>query len=130
MAKFGDTAKPAYTTSFQHFMESIEELNYPTEIYRDGYSRVVGAHREHWQALRDGWSEDKDPAVRYRPMSAHPDSIAKAQKQQAQLLADKEAAAAQSGGQKMVSMDQVAAMIADAVNRRPANFSASIPDSE
>lgn len=129
MAKFAE-AKAPYTISFQHFMEGIEDLHYPTEVYKDGYFRVINAHREHWQALRDGWSEEKDQGANYKPMSAHPDSIAKAAKQQAQLLADQEATRNAAGGQKMVSMDQVQAMIASALNGRPASFSTQVPESD
>lgn len=125
MAKFGEVvtaAKPAYTTSFQHFMERIEELNYPIEVYKDGYFRVLNAHREHWQALRDGWSEEKEPGMDYRPISAHPDSIAKAKKQQADLIAAQEAQK-RTGESKLVSMSEVRDMIAAATRESVRNFS-------
>lgn len=135
MAKFGEVAapvapkKPEYTVDLQHFMENVQELNYPIEVYRDGYYRVIMAHREHWQALRDGWSEDRDLDVSYKPMSAHPENIAKAQKQADDLRAkqDAERLRANDG---MVKMSDVQAMIAAALSAKPAAFAPQFDEGE
>ncbi len=123
-------AKAPFTMSLAHFMEGVQELNYPVEVVKDGYYRVINTHREHWQALRDGWSEEKDPSVQYKPLSAHPGNIEKAKQQQAALAAQKEAASAAASGETMVGMSQVQQMIADAVNKRPAAFSTPVPQAE
>ncbi len=129
MAKFGET-KQTYTTSLQHFLEGAQELNYPVEVFKDGYYRVVGAHREHWQALRDGWVEEKESGITYKPLSAHPDSIAKAKQQQERLAAEEEALRRQKESNGMVSMAEVQAMIAAALASKPAAFSPEMPKEE
>lgn len=124
MAKFGSAvadAKPPYTTSLAHFMEGVQELSYPIEVYKDDFYRVINAHREHWQALRDGWTEEKDLDVDYKPMSAHPTNIAKAQQQQQKLRADEAAKAAAAAGSGMVRLSDVNAMIQAALLAQPSS---------
>lgn len=40
------------------------------ELYKDGVYRVANSWEEHAKAISEGWSEDRDPAVTYRPVTA------------------------------------------------------------
>ena len=132
MAKFESVAqaKAPYTVDLQHFMENVQELNYPVEVYKDGYYRVILAHREHWQALRDGWSEEREFGVSYKPLSAHPESLQKARNQSDALLAKQEAERMAKDGNGMVRMADVQAMIAAALNQKPSSFAPTLPIDE
>ena len=136
MAKFGEVAAPvappkaAYTVDLQHFMENVQELNYPIEVYKDGYYRVIMAHREHWQALRDGWSEEREFGMDYKPLSAHPDNVKKAAQQAETLRAKQAHDKAMAEGNGMVKMADVQAMISAALNQKPSSFAPQIQTEE
>lgn len=122
MAKFGSPVleRPPFTVTLPHFMETYEERG-SIEMYKDGYFRVIMAPREQWQALRDGWTEDREEGVVYKPLSSHPDNIAKAAQQQRDLAAKQEADRAAKENKGMVSRQDIQKMINAALLAQPSN---------
>lgn len=90
---------------------------YPREVYRDDYYQVIHSADTHYDALFDGWVDDKDRGKTYRPITSSPESLALAATQLKEAEAKKQAEAALRA-EKVVKASDVDALIAKALAAR------------